>query len=144
MAGTETDTTGRGEPLVKAWVGHSYRGVRNLKKGSDHLLKKAEVKYWFIWEHAGKFSVEKMCRLFNISRSGYYQWLHHGPSARCKRNEVLNKKICEIYHEGRRLYGSPRIHRRLRKKGYYCGKKRVEQLMKEMGIWQSNRELCCS
>ena len=88
----------------------------------------------FIREHTDKFSVERMCRLFNVSRSGYYQWLYRGPSARSKRDEVLKKKIREFYHEGRGLYGSSRIHRRLLKKGYRCGKKRVERLMKEMGI----------
>lgn len=78
--------------------------------------------------------MEKMCQVFDVSRSGYYQWLHRGPSARHKRDQVLKEKILEVYHEGRGYYGSPRIHRQLVKKGYRCGRKRVERLMKEMGI----------
>jgi len=78
--------------------------------------------------------VERMCQIFNVSRAGYYQWLHRQPSARRKRDEVLKDKILEIYHQGRGFYGSPRIHRQLAKQGYRCGKKRVERLMKEAGI----------
>jgi len=75
-----------------------------------------------------------MCHVFNVSRSGYYHWLNRKPGARQKRDAALKKKILEIFHEGRGLYGSPRIHRRLLKKGYRCGKKRVERLMIELGI----------
>ena len=90
--------------------------------------------YRFIREHTEKFSVEKMCRMFHVSRSGYYQWLKRGPGPRLKRDLVLKKKILEIYHEGRGYYGSPRIHRQLAKKGFRCGKKRVERLMRELDI----------
>jgi transposase InsO family protein len=75
-----------------------------------------------------------MCHVFNVSRSGYYKWLCRKPSTHKKKDNVLKKKILDIYHEGRGFYGSPRIHRRLAKKGYNCSKKRVERLMKELGI----------
>ncbi len=78
--------------------------------------------------------MERMCHVFNVSRSGYYQWLRRKPSTRQKRDKLLKKNILDIYHEGRGFYGSPRIHRRLLKKGYCCSKKRVERLMKELGI----------
>ena len=72
--------------------------------------------------------------MFRVSRSGYYQWLRRGQSIRQKRDQILKEQIQKIYHEGRGYYGSPRIHRQLLKKGYCCGKKRVERLMKETGI----------
>jgi len=75
-----------------------------------------------------------MCHTFNVSRSGYYQWLNRKPSLRDKRDELLKQEILKIYNRGRSYYGSPRIHRDLLKIGLRCGKKRVERLMKELGI----------
>lgn len=75
-----------------------------------------------------------MCELFNVSRSGYYRWLKHKPDPREKRAQLLKQEILKIYHKGRGCYGSPRIYRDLLKLGLSCGKKRVEQLMKALGI----------
>jgi len=78
--------------------------------------------------------VEKMCHTFSVSRSGYYQWLKRKPSLRDRKDELLKQEILKIYHQGRGNYGSPRIHRDLLKIGISCGRKRVERLMKELGI----------
>ncbi len=116
---------------------------------ATRLLKETEMIYRFIRvrisvhpdsetggirEHTEKFSVERMCRVFHVSRSGYYQWLKREPGPRLRQDLVLKEKILEIYHEGRGYYGSLRIHRQLVKKGFRCGKKRVERLMRELGI----------
>ena len=90
--------------------------------------------YRFIREHTDEFSVERMCHVFHVSRSGYYQWLNHEPGPRLREDLVLKDKVLEIYREGRGYYGSPRIHRQLIKKGFHCGKKRIERLMRELGI----------
>lgn len=47
----------------------------------------------------------------------------------------LKQKIIVIYHNSRRTYGSPRIHQTLLRDGYQVSKKRVERLMKEVGIY---------
>ena len=44
------------------------------------------------------------------------------------------QQIVKIYKESRKTYGSPRIRRKLSKKGIHCGKKRIERLMREAGI----------
>ncbi len=90
--------------------------------------------YRFIREHTGEFAVERMCHVFHVSRSGYYQWVKREPSLRFERDLVLKKEILKIYFEGRGYYGSPRIHRKLAKNGFHCGKKRVERLMRELSI----------
>lgn len=75
-----------------------------------------------------------MCQVLNVSRSGYYQWLKRTPSKREKENEYIKNKIAEIYWRSRGTYGSPRIHKQLAKEGIHCSKKRVERLMKELGL----------
>ena len=46
----------------------------------------------------------------------------------------LKEKIRQIYQKSRQRYGSPRIYQKLLREGYAIGKKRVERLMRELGI----------
>ena len=46
----------------------------------------------------------------------------------------LRQEIRRIYHKNRKRYGSPRIYQQLLREGYHIGKKRVERLMRQMGI----------
>lgn len=75
-----------------------------------------------------------MCQVLNVSRSGYYSWLNRKPSHRQLTNKELKLKIAEIYWQTRGTYGSPRIHKKLKKDGYHYNIKRIERLMKEMGL----------
>jgi transposase InsO family protein len=90
--------------------------------------------YRFIREHTGEFRVETMCRVLKVSRTGFYGSLIRLVSERRIQDEVIKDHILQIYRKSRRIYGSPRIHRKLGKQGIHCGKKRVERLMKEAGI----------
>ena len=75
-----------------------------------------------------------MCRVFEVSTSGYYAWRSRGPSRRARQNERLTEQIKMIYHESDQTYGSPRIYRALRARGERCGRSRVERLMRRSGL----------
>jgi transposase InsO family protein len=95
------------------------------------------MKYWVIREIAKEnklYSIEKMCQYLKVSRSGYYQWCQRTESTRKKKDNELKEKILAIYVLHKKRYGSPRIHEELRDMGIHCGKKRVERLMRELGI----------
>lgn len=89
------------------------------------------MKYGFIAEHRDTFNVLTMCRLLEVSPSGYYRFRVRRPSARAKENERLLTKIRAIHEESRQVYGSPKVYRQLRREGEACNHKRVERLMKE-------------
>lgn len=55
------------------------------------------------------FRVEEMCRVFEVSRSGYYRWLKWGPSPRELSNRKLDAMIRTIYDDTKGRYGSPKI-----------------------------------
>ncbi|WP_143710044.1 IS3 family transposase [Halothermothrix orenii] len=105
-----------------------------FKKSSAHLLKGTEIIYGFIRDHSDEFTVERMCQVLNVSRSGYYSWLSRKPGKRQLTNEKLKLKIDKIYWQNRGRYGSPRIHKQLKKDGYYYNIKRIERLMRVMGL----------
>jgi transposase InsO family protein len=75
-----------------------------------------------------------MCRYLNISRSSYYDWQHRGLSLRRQTEEKLKQRIQAIFQKSRGRYGSPMIHQELHHQGIRCGRKRVERLMREMGL----------
>lgn len=81
-----------------------------------------------------------MCSVLKASKAGYYAWRKREASDRDKRDETIAKKIVEIHCKSRKTYGSPRIHRALRKIGISCGRKRVARLMREIGVKGKQRK----
>jgi putative transposase len=92
------------------------------------------MKYQFMHDYRSAFRVKKMCRVLNISRSGYYEWKRRPMSIRKKRNNELMNYIRKAYALGRKTYGSPRVTRELKYQGIVCGKNRVARLMRAEGI----------
>ena len=75
-----------------------------------------------------------MCRVLEVSSSGYYAWRTRGPSKRAQKDTMLTEKIRKIHDRSRGTYGSPRVHAALRGEGIRVGKKRVSRLMKAAGL----------
>lgn len=74
--------------------------------------------------------VSVACEVFDVSSSGYYQWLKRPPSKRRQRDEVLCELISKVHAESRGTYGAPRVHRKLKSQGEKCSQKRVARIMK--------------
>jgi putative transposase len=75
-----------------------------------------------------------MCRLYGVTRAGYYAWRRRGDSAHRRRDRSLLDPIRAIFAQSRGTYGSPRIHRALRAVGLRVSRRRVERLMREAGL----------
>ena len=85
-------------------------------------------------DHAEQFPVTMMCRVLEVSSSGYYSWRGRLPSQRAVANELLEQEVRDLFKSSRQTYGSPRIYRDLRAKGNVCGVNRIAKLMREAGI----------
>lgn len=83
-----------------------------------------------------RFSIKLMCRLLDVSVSGYYAWVDRKPSNRTERNRDLAKKIKAIFDEERSRAGAPRITKRLNNEGERVGKQGVAKIMCEQG-WRA-------
>lgn len=88
------------------------------------------MRYPFIEEHRGQFSVTSMCRVLEVSTSGYYSWRHRKESRRSLNNRKLLVEIKAIHAESDETYGSPRIYRELRSRSVQCSENRVARLMR--------------
>jgi putative transposase len=75
-----------------------------------------------------------MCRLYGVTRAGFYVWRSRGHSERAQQNDSLTAEIRAVHGESRGTYGSPRVHRTLQRRGHRIGKHRVARLMRRHGI----------
>ena len=75
-----------------------------------------------------------MCRILEVSKSGYYDWLDRPESNRARRHRYLLTRIRQAHIESRRLYGAPRIHAELADHGERVGKNTVARLMRREHI----------
>jgi putative transposase len=84
--------------------------------------------------HQVIFRVATMCRVLDVSSSGYYAWLTRRPSARARRDAELTERIREIHAWSDGTYGAPRIQAELAAQGIRIGRKRVARLMAAAGL----------
>ena len=75
-----------------------------------------------------------MCRVLDVSPSGYYAWRSRPLSARAKQDAALTEKIRAIHERSRGTYGMPRIHAEFTAQGVHVGRKRVARLMRAAGL----------
>jgi len=84
-------------------------------------------------------AIATMCRVLEVSASGYYAWLKRPPSARARADAELSSRITAIHQYSRATYGAPRIHEELLAAGLRVGRKRVARLMNTAGLYGVSR-----
>lgn len=92
------------------------------------------MRFAFIDVEKASYPMRILCRVLQVSRSGYYAWRVRKPSARDLEDERLRPKVVEAFKTGRGTYGSPRVRDELVDQGFEIGRKRVARLMREMGL----------
>ena len=92
------------------------------------------MRYRFVRDNAVEFPVSAICRVIEVSRSGYYRWFARPYSRRRLDDDRLLVEIRVEFAASRETYGRDRMHKALKDKGISCGRKRVERLMKEGGL----------
>jgi len=81
-----------------------------------------------------------MCKVFEVSRSGYYDWQRRAGSARAREDGVLIERIHKVYVDSGKRYGSPRVWRALKRMGYQHSRKRIARLMAQSGLFARKRK----
>jgi transposase InsO family protein len=93
--------------------------------------------YSFIAEEKAEavvaWSVTELCRVLGVSRSGFWDWEHRGPSERDVSDAALAREMEAIWEASGRTYGVPRMSRWLARQGFRVGHNRVARIMREHG-----------
>lgn len=90
------------------------------------------VKYHVIYRHQEEYSVSEMCRFFEVSRSGYYDFVKRLDKP--NRDAVLIDEISQCQERCGKTYGYRRVHIWLTKKGIYRNPKTVLRIMKQYDL----------
>ncbi|ODA69122.1 Integrase core domain protein [Streptomyces sp. AVP053U2] len=93
-------------------------------------------RFRFVDDHRGAFGVKRLCRVLEVSRSGFHRWLKAAPArlARARDDARLARRIREIHKESDGTYGIPRITAELKAAGSDVNHKRVERVMRRIGL----------
>ena len=93
---------------------------------------RTSVKYLVIYRHREKYAISEMCRFFEVSRSGYYDFV--------KRMDIpakdlpLAEKIRECQEECGKTYGYRRVHLWLERNGIHHNPKTVLRVMQKYNL----------
>jgi transposase InsO family protein len=92
------------------------------------------VKFTFISAEKAWAPISVLCKVLEVSRSGFYAWEERGRSSRSVADEKLAVHVVAAFNVGRGAYGSPRVHEELKASGFDVSRKRVARLMAELGL----------
>lgn len=86
--------------------------------------------YSFIKADRREFDTAVMCRLLDVSRSGFYEWLRKPLSDRAVEDQPVARPDRTAYTASHGVYGAPRIFLDLREAGETCSTHRVARIMR--------------
>ena len=93
----------------------------------------------FIEAEKATHDVKWLCTVLDVARSSFYAWRTRCQARRSQEDECLLSEIVHIHAESGEVYGSPRIHAELRRRGRRHARKRVARLMKAAGLQARRR-----
>ena len=96
------------------------------------------MRYAYIQTLIGQYSIKKMCRWLEVSRSGYYKWRGREPSFEAHYREIVRAATIESFHQFKKRYGAPRLVLELNEAGIACCVNHVAKLMSEAGLRARN------
>ena len=77
------------------------------------------------------FPVQRLCKVLDVSASGYLAWKERPACRRQRDDMVLLAHVRSAFTLSNRTYGSPRMVHELRDNGLTIGRRRVARLMRE-------------
>ncbi|TSA78446.1 IS3 family transposase [Deinococcus detaillensis] len=136
---------GHGQQLLTA----DQQEIRRLRKEVEvlrqerEILKKANgllcqrnyvLRFRFIHDYRSQYRLDIMCRVLEVSVSGYHSWRRRPISNQQQQDALLKQRIHDVYHHRKARYGAPRIHAELKAEGLSVSKKRIARLMRIGGL----------
>ena len=92
------------------------------------------MRYAFIKMHQKAWPITLMCRVQEVSKTGYYDWGKRCPGVRAASNQALDEHIREVFNQHKGRYGSPRIADELNDRDIPCSENRVARRMQTLAL----------
>jgi transposase InsO family protein len=92
------------------------------------------VRFAFIEAKKAEYPVSVLCGVLLVEPSGFYAWRTRTESDHAAEDRRLAVEVRVAFEESRRRYGSPRVFRLLRRRGFVVGRHRVARLMREQAL----------
>ena len=93
------------------------------------------MKFRFIRQNATVYPVEKMCEAFDVSRGGYYEWLHRKPGKRSEESDKILKLMKQSHTECQGMCGLDKMLGDIREEFPKCSRNRAYKLQKAHGLY---------
>jgi putative transposase len=88
------------------------------------------MRFELIDEAKKAFPVDRMCRVLDVSSSGYFAWRDR-PACRRQRDDlVMLAHVRSAFALSNSIYGSPRMTRELQDDGFAIGRRRTARRMR--------------
>lgn len=84
--------------------------------------------------HSSEFSVERMAKVFSVSRSGFYDWLGRPTSRHARERQLFDIEVKSAFVSGKGTYGRDRVRTELGLRGRKACRKRVGASMDRQGL----------
>ena len=81
-----------------------------------------------------EYPVRTLCRVLEVTPSGYYAWRARPESPRRRDDRHLEAQVRTIFEQSRGTYGCPRVQAELRDRGLRVSRKRIARLMRSAGL----------
>jgi transposase InsO family protein len=102
----------------------------------------------FVEAHRHTFGVAPLLAAIGEPVSTFYDRTSRTPAARAMADAAVAERIEAIWERSRHTYGAPRILAMLAREGFRVGRKRVERLMRQLGLqgahlhkhWKTTRQ----
>ena len=98
---------------------------------------RTSVKYLVIYRHKDKYTISEMCRFFDVSRSGYYDYVRRMELP--DRDLPLAEQIRTCQQEVKQTYGYRRVYIWLERKGIYRNPKTILRIMQKYNLLSAVR-----
>ena len=93
------------------------------------------MRYDFIRQQMKAYPVTLLCRVMQVSRSGFYGYYrHYQDQSHDPTQQALESRIKAIFKESKGTYGSRRILEKLKAEGHHIGRYRVRSLMRKLKL----------
>lgn len=93
------------------------------------------MRYVWIKEHANEFAVTVLCKILQVSVSGYYDSLVRKPCLRQLRRQNISDAAAMFYFESKRIYGYRKVHKDLLESNIVCCRETVRRIMRDIGLY---------